>query len=57
MLGLIVHVEDLLADYPRHHFLLGVSPSCSKAAPQHDAATTMLYSWDAALISPKMEIF
>ena len=33
------------------------SPSCSKAAPQHDAATPMLHGWDGVLRLASLPLF
>ena len=49
-------LTDVASIYPHNfashdaiYFVKFTSPSCSKAPPQHDAATPMLHRWDGVL--------
>lgn len=53
--------SDAASIYP-HNFLfswchLNISPSCSKTAPQHDAVTPILHSWDGVLRLQSFHLF
>ena len=47
MLLQYIHITFLFHD--AIYFVKCTSPSCSKAPPQHDAATSMLHGWDGVL--------
>ena len=47
-------------NFPSHdaiYFVKCTSPSCSKAPPQHDAATPVLHSWDGVLRLAILRLF
>ena len=39
------------------YFVKCTSPSCSKASPQHDAATPVLHGWDGVLWLASLPLF
>jgi hypothetical protein len=39
------------------YFVMCTSPSCSKAPPQHDAATPVLHGWDGVLQLASLPLF
>ena len=39
------------------YFVECTRPSCSKAPPQHDAATAVLHSWDGVLLLASLPLF
>ena len=55
MLLQYIHVIFL----PHHaiYFVKCTSPSCSKAPPQHDAATHVLHGWDGVLRLASLPLF
>ena len=55
---------DVASIYPHNfpslwaiYFVKCTSPSCSKAPPQHDAATSVLYGWDDVLWLASLPLF
>uniref|UniRef100_A0A8C8C0S7 Calcium homeostasis modulator 1b n=1 Tax=Oncorhynchus tshawytscha TaxID=74940 RepID=A0A8C8C0S7_ONCTS len=55
------HVASIYPhNFPPHdaiHFVKYTSPSCSKAPPQHDAATRVLHCWDGVLRLASLPLF
>uniref|UniRef100_A0A8C8EW46 Leishmanolysin-like peptidase n=1 Tax=Oncorhynchus tshawytscha TaxID=74940 RepID=A0A8C8EW46_ONCTS len=46
---LLQYIHIILLPHAVIYFVKCTSPSCSKASPQHDAATPMLHSWDGVI--------
>jgi hypothetical protein len=49
-----------LHNFPPHdaiYFVKCISPSCSKAPPQHDAATSVLHGWDGVFRLASLPLF
>ena len=46
---LLQYIHIILLPHEATYFVKCTSPSCSKAPPQHDAATPMLHGWDGVL--------
>ena len=58
MLGVIVHLEEPFATkLDAIYFVKCTSPSCSKAPPQHDAATPVFHGWNGVLRLAKLPLF
>ena len=55
MLLQYIHINFLPHD--AIYFLKCTSPSCSKAPPQHDAATPVLHGWDGVLRLARLPLF
>ena len=46
---LLQYIHIIFLPHDAFYFVKCTSPSCSKAPPQHDAATPVLHNWDGVL--------
>ena len=49
---LLQYIHIIFLPHDAIYFVKCTSPSCSKAPPQHDAATPVLHGWDGVLRLP-----
>jgi hypothetical protein len=54
---LLQYIYIIFLPHDAIYFEKFTSPSCSKAPPQHDAATPVLHSWDGVLWLASVHLF
>ena len=54
---LLQYIHIIFLPHDAIYFVKCTSPSCSKAPPQHDAATPMPHSWDGVLRLAGLPLF
>ena len=54
---LLQYIHIIFLRHDAIYFVTCTSPSCSKATPQHDAATPMLHDWDGVLRLASFPLF
>ena len=54
---LLQYIHIILLPHDAIYFVKCTSPSCSKAPPQHDAATPVLHGWDGVLRRASLPFF
>ena len=54
---LLQYIHIILLPHDAIYFVKCTSPSCSKALPQHDAATPVLHGWDGVLRLASLPLF
>ena len=54
---LLQYIHIIFRPHDAIYFVKCTSPSCSKAPPQHDAATPVLHGWDGVLWLASLPLF
>ena len=54
---LLQYIHIIFLPHDAIYFVKCISPSCSKAPPQHDAATPVLHSWDGVPLLASLPLF
>ena len=54
---LLQYIHIIFLPHDAIYFVKWTSPSCSKAPPQHDAATPVLHVWDGVLRPASLPLF
>ena len=54
---LLQYIHIIFLPHDAIYFVKCTSPTCSKASPQHDAATPVLHGWDGVLRLASLPIY